>query len=314
MIEQLRSAIDSLSDPSIRHAAMVHMPIVLASICTLLALAAALLHKNVTVRVIAVVAAALFVVSCFVTVNSGENAEDAIKGVLPNEVDDILHEHEEMAEKLWMFAAAATGLLLLSAIPKPIVRHGSAALAVITCASAIGWVTITAHLGGTLVYTHGIGTPRPGARPADASNSNSNSAAPVVPATNPSGGGSGSGGDAGSGAGGGDIRLVFFREQVQPILSENCFQCHNPRRVAAGKSGKLDQTSLAGLLQGGRSGPAIVPGKPDDSLLIHRIRGDDPDEERMPPDDHLPPESIQILMQWIADGAVWDEPANPQAP
>lgn len=306
MIEQLRHAIEGLNNPSVRHAAMVHFPIVLASICTMLALASALLHKNITLRVVAIIAAMMFIASCFIAVNSGENAEHALKGPIADAADAALHEHEEMAEKLWMFAAVATGLLLVSAIPKPIVRHGTALLAVLTCASSIAWVTITAHLGGTLVYTHGIGTPN--ARPAVPETPSNNNAALATGAS------AGGGDSATSSTSGGDVRLVFFREKVQPILSENCFQCHNPRRVAAGKSGKLDQTSLESMLKGGRSGPAIVPGKPDDSLLIHRIRGDDPDEEVMPPDDHLTPESIQILTQWIADGAVWDEPAAAQGP
>jgi uncharacterized membrane protein len=299
MIEHLRAAIDGLNNPSIRHAALVHFPIVLASLCTMLALATAILHKNITLRVVAIVAGGLFIGACFIAVNSGEDAEHALKGIRAADVDQTLHDHEEMAKVLWMFAAAMAGLLFISAIPKPVVRHTAAWLAVFAGALAIGWVTITAHLGGTLVYTHGIGTQA--AIVAPTTIPSGNSAVPTVPATHATDGEAKSDGAA-------DVRIAFFREQVQPILSENCFSCHNPRRVAAGKSGKLDQTSLANMLKGGRSGPAIVPGKPEESLLVHRIRGDDPDEEIMPPDGRLPQASIDVLMQWVADGAVWDEP------
>jgi uncharacterized membrane protein len=227
MIEHIRAAIDGLNNPSVRHAALVHFPIVLASLCTMLALATAILHKNITLRVVAILAGGLFIGACFIAVNSGEDAEHALKGMRSAEVDQTLHDHEEMAEVLWMFAAAVTGLLFISAIPKPVVRHTAAWLAVFAGAVAIGWVTITAHLGGTLVYTHGLGTQV--SQVAPATNTSGNSAVATVPATRPVEADAKSDGAT-------DVRVAFFREQVQPILSENCFSCHNPRRVAAGKS------------------------------------------------------------------------------
>jgi mono/diheme cytochrome c family protein len=108
--------------------------------------------------------------------------------------------------------------------------------------------------------------------------------------------------------------MAFFRDHVAPILAQNCVTCHNPRRVAAGKSGKLDQTSRDGLLAGGKSGPAITPGNPDESLLMHRVRGDLPGQDIMPPDGKLTDAQIATLAQWIRDGAVWAVPDAPQPP
>jgi mono/diheme cytochrome c family protein len=157
----------------------------------------------------------------------------------------------------------------------------------------MAWVTITAHLGGTLVYRHGIGT---------------GSAESAPPATQPAATGQTNSPTATA------EQMAFFRDHVAPILAQNCITCHNPRRVAAGKSGKLDQTSRDGLLKGGKSGPAITPGNPDESLLIHRVRGDLPGQDVMPPDGKLTDAQIATLAQWIKDGAMWSVPVAPQPP
>lgn len=116
-----------------------------------------------------------------------------------------------------------------------------------------------------------------------------------------------------------DAQLAFFRTEIAPILSSCCLNCHNPTR--ARRSGRLDQTSREALLTGGRSGPAIVPGDPAASLLVHRVRGDDLERDPMPPPprDPLTPEQIAALEQWIRNGAAWDAeaitpPERPQPP
>src|SRR5262245_36165291 len=77
--------------------------------------------------------------------------------------------------------------------------------------------------------------------------------------------------------------LEFFERKVRPVLSEHCASCH-----AKGKArGRLDLGSRAGLLKGGESGPAVVPGDPDKSLLIQALRYHKPDL-RMPPKGKLP--------------------------
>ena len=70
---------------------------------------------------------------------------------------------------------------------------------------------------------------------------------------------------------GADDRL--FRERVAPILESRCVHCHGELAPKGG----LSLTTVARLLKGGESGPAVVPGKPDESLLLEMISGDTPE-------------------------------------
>src|SRR5947209_1856746 len=72
----------------------------------------------------------------------------------------------------------------------------------------------------------------------------------------------------------------FFEKRVRPVLVGHCYECHS---TAAKKSkGGLRLDSRAGVLKGGDSGPALVPGDPDNSRLIRAVRHTDK-ELRMPP-------------------------------
>ncbi len=97
--------------------------------------------------------------------------------------------------------------------------------------------------------------------------------------------------------------LQFFETRIRPLLSENCYECHShaAKKIKAG----LVLDSRDGVLHGGSSGAAIVPGKPDDSLLIQAIRYTDADL-KMPPDDHggkLSDQQIAALTEWVRRGA-----------
>jgi Protein of unknown function (DUF1549)/Protein of unknown function (DUF1553)/Planctomycete cytochrome C/Concanavalin A-like lectin/glucanases superfamily len=94
----------------------------------------------------------------------------------------------------------------------------------------------------------------------------------------------------------------FFEKQVRPILSERCYSCHSDAQKKT--KGGLVVDSLAGLLQGGDSGPAIVPGEPDKSKLIEAIRYAN-DDFQMPPKGKLPEAEIDILTKWVKLGAKW---------
>lgn len=102
-----------------------------------------------------------------------------------------------------------------------------------------------------------------------------------------------------------ELQLEFFEKQVRPLLVEHCYQCHsvNAKRLEAG----LLLDSRKGHLTGGDSGPALVPGKPEDSLLIEAVRYE---SYEMPPKGKLPARDIQTLVRWVEMGAPWpDEPA-----
>ena len=91
----------------------------------------------------------------------------------------------------------------------------------------------------------------------------------------------------------------FFEKKVRPILIKRCFDCHSGDSVES----KLHLGSLAGMLTGGLRGPAIVPGKPDKSLLVLSIRHNE--ELKMPPKSKLPRRERAILIEWVKQGAVW---------
>jgi hypothetical protein len=91
----------------------------------------------------------------------------------------------------------------------------------------------------------------------------------------------------------------FFEAKVQPILAERCFDCHSHDKKI---KGGLVLDSRSGWEKGGDTGPALVPGKPDDSLLIKAIRYTDPDLS-MPPKKRLSTEEIAVLTEWVNRGA-----------
>jgi hypothetical protein len=97
--------------------------------------------------------------------------------------------------------------------------------------------------------------------------------------------------------------LEFFEKKIRPVLVAQCYECHSAEAVTRGKlKGMLTVDTRAGLLDGGDSGPAIVPGKPGDSLLLKALRHD-ASVSAMPPNENLSPEVIADFETWIAAGA-----------
>jgi mono/diheme cytochrome c family protein len=93
---------------------------------------------------------------------------------------------------------------------------------------------------------------------------------------------------------------AFFENKIRPLLARHCYECHSAR-VEEPEAGLLLDTR-AGWQRGGESGPAIVPGKPDESLLIQAVRYDG-DASEMPPNGKLSDEEIAALTQWVKIGA-----------
>jgi hypothetical protein len=93
--------------------------------------------------------------------------------------------------------------------------------------------------------------------------------------------------------------LDFFEKKVRPILVERCLECHSSEKKI---KGGLALDSRAGWEAGGDAGPAIVPGKPDESLLVKAVRYTDPDLQ-MPEKRKLPDAEIAILEEWVRRGA-----------
>jgi hypothetical protein len=97
-------------------------------------------------------------------------------------------------------------------------------------------------------------------------------------------------------------RTEFFEKRIRPVLVEKCYGCHSDE--AAGKNqlkGGLLLDTREGVLAGGDSGPAIMPGNPDESLLLESLRYE---SYEMPPDGKLPQSIIDDFARWIEQGAV----------
>lgn len=89
---------------------------------------------------------------------------------------------------------------------------------------------------------------------------------------------------------------LYYETAVRPILKAHCFQCHGEEEK---HEGQLDIRLVRTMTKGGDGGPALVPGKPEESLLWQRIESDE-----MPPGKKkLSPEERQIVQQWITQGA-----------
>src|SRR5580704_9493158 len=96
-------------------------------------------------------------------------------------------------------------------------------------------------------------------------------------------------------------QIQFFENKIRPILTDNCYKCHS--HEAPKLKGGLSVEFHESLLKGGETGPAIVPGDPDKSLLIKAVRYTDPDLQMPPKDKKLSDEQINDLVTWIKMGA-----------
>lgn len=96
--------------------------------------------------------------------------------------------------------------------------------------------------------------------------------------------------------------MKFFEQEVRPILANRCYECHGEKK----QKGGLRVDHITHLKTGGDTGPALVPGKLNESPMIEAIRYGNPDFE-MPPKEKLPDKEIAVLEKWVAMGAPWPE-------
>ncbi|MEC9095382.1 MAG: c-type cytochrome domain-containing protein, partial [Planctomycetota bacterium] len=94
-----------------------------------------------------------------------------------------------------------------------------------------------------------------------------------------------------------DADTDFFENRIRPVLAQHCYNCHSQR--ANTLQGGLFVDSLDGLLKGGDSGPALINGKADESLLISALKHD---SFKMPPKGKLADKVIDDFRMWINTG------------
>jgi hypothetical protein len=101
-------------------------------------------------------------------------------------------------------------------------------------------------------------------------------------------------------AGAQQVTNEFFESKIRPVLAAKCYACHNSKMKEP--KGYLTLDTREGVMKGGTLGPALVPGKPADSKLIHALKYADP-HLQMPPSGKLADEVIADFEAWIAGGA-----------
>ena len=95
--------------------------------------------------------------------------------------------------------------------------------------------------------------------------------------------------------------LALFENEIRPLLVQRCIKCHGPKKAES----DLRLDAYASALKGGESGPAIIPGKPDESLIVKAVRHDG--DLKMPPKEKLAEREIATIERWIERGSVWPE-------
>ena len=90
---------------------------------------------------------------------------------------------------------------------------------------------------------------------------------------------------------------VSYEKDVQPIFKASCISCHKPDK----KKGKLDMSTYADLMKGGKQGSPVTPGDPAKSILVEMISG--PEPEMPDKGDKLKPEQVELITRWVKEGA-----------
>jgi mono/diheme cytochrome c family protein len=104
--------------------------------------------------------------------------------------------------------------------------------------------------------------------------------------------------------------LEFFEKKIRPLFVERCASCHSAD--AKKLKGGLRLDSREEILKGGDTGPAIVSGNPETSLILKAVRYVDPDL-KMPPKQKLPVAQVDDLARWIQMGAPWPPGDTPKS-
>jgi hypothetical protein len=107
-----------------------------------------------------------------------------------------------------------------------------------------------------------------------------------------------------------DEDAAFFEARIRPLLATHCYECHAAQADVVQGGLRLDHAGLA--LTGGESGPAIVPGHPQESRLIEAVRYENP-ELQMPPAGKLGENELANLVLWIERGAPFPPSADDAA-
>ncbi|MCF6287250.1 MAG: hypothetical protein L3K26_19020, partial [Candidatus Hydrogenedentes bacterium] len=292
-----------LSNPSMLHAAAVHMPIAAAVFGLLLIVLSAIFHRNNSIRAVTLLMFAILVVSAKVGIETGERARDLVPNTLSSAIWDQLTAHAASAERVFYAGLVALIFVAISLIRVDFLRVAGLIFAAVAAIVVNVFVAQTGHMGGALVYNEGVGTPllhqaaqpttEEHVMPADegtapeAAPAESEDLVPIRDFTME------------------EAKQVSYIRDIWPIIDDECIVCHEP----PDNDGEYLMTTVENMMKGGeKGGPGVVPGKPDESAIIGYIRGKF--NPRMPEDEPpLSEDSLHLLRMWIAAGAIDDSPA-----
>jgi uncharacterized membrane protein len=165
----MQGMLDAWTDPHMRHAMLVHLPIVFGGLGILPLLALALTgFRSVTLKLVCVAWFALASAGAGLAAGAGEAAEEALHTLrvpLTGASGATLERHEELGEGGWIWPLIPAALVAVTLVPVGPKRRAipiAAGLAAIAASLGVGWwVAATSHTGGELVYVHGVGAPSP---------------------------------------------------------------------------------------------------------------------------------------------------------
>ena len=100
----------------------------------------------------------------------------------------------------------------------------------------------------------------------------------------------------------------LFENKIRPLFADNCYTCHSEKAEKIKGGLRLDTPEM--VLKGGTSGPVIVPGNPDESLMIKAVRYLDPDLQMPPKDKNLSDDQVALLEAWVKAGAPMPRSTN----
>src|SRR5256885_1851396 len=103
--------------------------------------------------------------------------------------------------------------------------------------------------------------------------------------------------------------VEFFEKKIRPLLVKQCYECHGPDAKKPGGALRLDTRD--GVLKGGGSGVAVIPGDPEKSLLLKAVRRTG--ELKMPPKEKLSAGEVGDLEAWVKMGVPDPRRASPSA-
>jgi hypothetical protein len=315
-----------MGSPSMVHAIMVHFPVVIAILGVPLLLLLAILRDRNDLRWSAIAAYAILLISVWMGVQSGEGAQELVPATITAEASELIEEHEEMAEKAWLFTVAVIVCLVIGFKTATPIRAGSSILALLIGLGGAVWIGVVGHKGGQLVYGHSVGTPALSVHAESPKKALAlQPVIPVQPADTtpiaPESTGSTEVAPASTAAVDPNLvpirsidmaaaQAISFTRDVKPLIEKHCLDCHDSDKP----KGNYNMTLVSTLvLAGKKAGPGVVPGKPDESAIIKYTRGQL--KPQMPKgEDPLTEDEVHTFRLWIAGGALDDTLGTPVAP